>query len=130
VIGPDAIDTFQVTTTSIQGTTGNDNFYVRVNGSAFEVFTSIPPTGSPTYTVPITDISSLAIAGDLGNDVVELGTPLPFDPVFTGAGGTDRLTIDIGNRTFSGDLLGSGIEELVLGGSSNVTFTVPQHSQR
>jgi len=37
------------------------------------------------------------------------------------------LVIDIGNRTFAGDLLGNGIEELVLGGTSNVTFTVPQH---
>src|SRR5258706_997804 len=127
VIGPDAIDTFQVTTSSIAGSTGNDNFYVRVNGSAFEVFLSIPPTGSPTYTVPITDISSLSITGDLGNDVVELGTTLPFDPVFTGGGGTDRLGIDGGNRTFSGHLLGSGIEEFVAAGTSNVTFSVPQH---
>jgi hypothetical protein len=77
--------------------------------------------------VPITDISSLSITGDTGNDVVEIGTPLPFDPVFTGGGGTDRLTIDTGNRTFSGDLLSSLIEELVVGGTSNVTFTVPQH---
>jgi hypothetical protein len=126
-IGPDALDSFQVTTTSITGTTGNDNFYVRINGSNFEVFTSIPPTGLPTYTVPITDISSLSITGDTGNDVVEVGTPLPFDPIFTGGAGTDRLVIDTGNRTFSGDLLASLIEELVVGGTSNVTFTVPQH---
>jgi hypothetical protein len=127
MIGPDALDTFQVTTSSIQGTTGNDSFYVRVNGSSFEVFQTIPPTGSPTYTVPISDISSLTITGDTGNDVVELGTPLPFDPVFTGGAGADRLLIDVGTRSFSGDLLSSSIEELVVGGTSNVTFTVPQH---
>src|SRR5205823_7656377 len=101
------------------GTTGNDNFYVRVNGSAFEVFTSIPPTGSATYSVPISDISSLSITGDTGNDVVELGTTLPFDPVFTGGGGTDRLTVDVGTKTIASDLQTSQIEELVLNGSSN-----------
>src|SRR5439155_22081232 len=77
-IGPDALDTFQVTTSSIAGTTGSDNFYARVNGSSFEVFTTIPPTGSATYSVPISEISSLTISGDTGNDVVELGTTLPF----------------------------------------------------
>lgn len=126
-IGPDALDTFQVTTTSIAGTTGSDNFYLRVNGSTFEVFQTIPPTGSPTYTAPINEISSLTITGDTGNDVVELGTTLPFEPVFTGGGGTDRLVVDVGSKNFTADLLGSGLEELVAGGTSNITFTVAQH---
>jgi hypothetical protein len=126
-IGPDALDTFTVTTSSIAGTTASDNFYVRVNGSNFEVFTVIPPSGTPTYTVPVNEISSLTISGDTGNDVVEIGTPLPFDPVFIGGGGTDRLQVDVGTRTQATDLLAGGVEDFTIGGNAVVTLGAAQH---
>jgi len=77
--------------------------------------------------VPINEINSLAINGDLGNDVVEFGSTLPFNPAFTGGGGTDRLLINVANPTFTSDLQTSGVEDLTAGGTANVTFTVPQH---
>jgi hypothetical protein len=125
-IGPDALDTFKVTTTSVQGTTGNDNFYVRVNASTLEVFQSATPTGTPAYSAQLSEVSSLTINGDNGNDSVELGSVLPFQLQLAGGGGTDGLILSTGNTTFAGDL-GTGFETLTLNGAAQLTLGASQH---
>jgi hypothetical protein len=125
-IGPDALDTFKVTTTSVSGTTGNDNYYVRVNASTLEVFQSAAPVGSPAYSAPVSEVSSLTINGDNGNDVVELGSVLPFQLQLVGGGGTDGLILGTGNTTFAGDL-GTGFETLTLNAAAQLTLGASQH---
>jgi hypothetical protein len=124
----DASKSFKITGTFIQGTAAADTWYVRINGSNLEIFQSIPPTGSPTYVAALSDISSLTFDGAGGNDVLEIAGVLPFVPVFNGGAGSDKLVLDVGNRTFATDLAAtSSIEQLDVNGSANVSLQASQH---
>jgi hypothetical protein len=123
----DASDTFRVTSNEIQGTSGDDHYYIRVNGSNLEVFTSAAPNGVPVFSAPLMDVSGLTVHGAAGNDTVEIAGNLPFTPLFNGGAGTDRLIISAGLRRLTANISGDeSIEEIVVGGGGRVEVAAGQ----
>lgn len=127
ILAADASESFRVSGNAIQGTAGNDTYYIRVNGSNLEVFATATPTGVPIFSAPLIEVPSLTINGVDGNDSVEIAGALPFVPTFNGGTGTDRLIISAGLRRLTGDLAGAeSLEELVVGGSGRVEIAAAQ----
>ena len=117
----DATESFQVSTTAIAGGSAAEQFQVRVNGSDLEVIKD-SAAGVVIYRAPLSDIASLSIAGNGGDDTIELASVLPFAPAITGGAGNDRLSLTAGAHTINAALSASGFESLTVGGSAEVTL--------
>jgi hypothetical protein len=114
-----------VTSTAIAGGSAAEQFTVRVNGSDLEVIRD-SAGGVVVYRAPLSDVSSLSIAGNGGDDSIELASILPFAPSFTGGAGSDRLLLTAGSHTIGSALSSSGFENLTVDGSADVTLQASQ----
>jgi rhamnogalacturonan endolyase len=99
---------------TITGTQGTDAITLTRSGANLNVFVD---SSSPTYSVPMSDLGQLSIAGLNGNDTITLdftnGDPIPTAAItisggtgssllnIQGAAGADAITIASGNFTFS-----------------------------
>ena len=127
-LSADAGESFRVGSTAIEGTAGNDTYYIRVNGSNLEVFTSATPTGTPIFSAPLIDVPGLTINGAAGNDTVEVAGALPFKVAFNGGTGTDRLILSAGSHKFTSDSAAAdSVEEIVAAGSGRVEIAAAQN---
>jgi len=114
---------------TLMGTFGNDTFYLRTNGANFEIFNSSPPGALPMLTFPLTDISSLRIDAQAGDDTLVIATALPFSPLFNAAAGNNSLDVRAGTFTFDQDMgiNASAVSVHVSGDGTTVNFNAPQH---
>ncbi|MGE5607782.1 MAG: lamin tail domain-containing protein [Bacillota bacterium] len=129
-LSADAIQTFRITSTVLNGTSADDRYYLRVNGSNLEIFTTIPPTGSPTYVTPLSLLQSLRITGGSGDDILQIAGSLPFVPTIDLGAGADTLILDAGEHTFTGNLSTTwGVDRLAVGGAARVSFAASEQLQ-
>lgn len=128
LLGADAVESFRVSPTTVQGTPLADALYIQVNGENIEVFKTIPPSGNPAYVIPWAGIATLTLDTGFGDDAIHIAGALPVKLILNGGGGNDRLTLGTGTYDFKDDLgLTLGIEELIVGGNASVSFTASQH---
>ena len=128
-LGADAFETFRVTPSSIQGTPLNDNYHVRLNGSMLEFFNTLPPIGSPAYSIPVSQITQFNVDGGSGNDLLEVGNALPVPLAYVGGSGLDTLSLLNGNHTLGHDLGSVSVETLLTKGQARATLATSQQFQ-
>jgi hypothetical protein len=128
---------------SVEGTAGNDTFYIKRNADGLNadvwVNSATPGTGTPTQQVPLSQTGNLVFDGLGGNDTLTVdysaGSPIPAGgATFNGGDGTDTLKTVGGGASDAlgvtgptlqhlggGALgLGSGVERLAV---SNAVYT-------
>jgi hypothetical protein len=122
---------FVVSATSVQGGSGNDTFGLRRAGSDLQVFQNVSIGSTPTYTIPLSSLTSLTIDGGDGDDTLTVdlsgGSPIPAGGLFFNGGNqTSEDTLVVigaggsGTYTPSGTTPGSGVVDT---GSGAITFT-------
>jgi hypothetical protein len=67
-----AVANVNVTATTLQGTPDADRFHVLLSGSTVQVFVNADPGPSPTFSLPLSSITSFIVNGGLGDDLFKL----------------------------------------------------------
>lgn len=130
-LGGNAATSFVVNATSLQGGSGSDTFGLRRVGSDLQVFQNVSIGSTPTYTIPLSSLTSLTIDGGDGDDTLTVdlsgGSPIPAGGLFFNGGNQvsqDTLVVigagGSGTYTPSGTTPGSGVVDT---GNGAITFT-------
>ncbi|MCY2955136.1 MAG: hypothetical protein NTU53_24680, partial [Planctomycetota bacterium] len=126
-LAADAIDAFRVTATNLTGTANADQYYIRANGDNLEIFTTLPPGATPTYSSPLDMLTGLSVNSGAGNDVLHIAGTLPLSPAINGGPGSDKLILDSGTHSFFNELAGPwSIEQLDVRSSAAIRFNASQ----
>ncbi len=123
---------------------GNNAYAIDIsagNSSLLQIFVNVPETGSPTYTIPLSQMPSLNFSSGTGNDSLTVdftsGDPVPTGGIsFNGGSGTNSLTltgpsgtntasINSSQLTFDSSVIGySNVSSIAISaGSGNDTLT-------
>jgi len=84
---------------AVAGTAGDDNFYVRRNGTNLDIWRNLDGSGQPAQSVDVDETASLSLDGGAGNDafVLDSSGGNPFLPTGTstisGVAGNDIVRL-------------------------------------
>ncbi|MGE5609609.1 MAG: lamin tail domain-containing protein [Bacillota bacterium] len=114
-LAEDASDSFEVTTTVIPGSPGNDTYILRRSGDMIQVFVNPLPNALPTYTIPASLPHRLTIDAGDGDDNLVIdqsgGSAIPggaMGLVFSGGSGSGDSISILGNGTSVGSYFFTG----------------------
>ncbi len=127
LLGADVLKSFTVATTAIPATAAADSYYMRLNGSSIEIFTTATPVGSPKYSAVASDVTALTVDLGTGNDTFNIADGFNFTPNIIGGAGTDTLIVSAGSLFYTGDLSAARSIETVNVGGGSLTLSATQH---